>query len=214
MWQNSYKPAGNMDMGVCERYQLNRQGEQEAIASQIEQLFAGRHVLELGCGAGGWTECLAQVASSVLAIDNSPELLALAVQKELFPDKVEFRYGDLDILSNSNRVFDAAFVSFWFSHLAKNSTAQFLRQLHSYLSPGAIVTIVDHIYIAETGDKLFNQPGKRDTFIVQQLDDGSKQQVVRNYYDCDKLRNIFSLRTSQLDIKVGNCLWWVNYRPI
>lgn len=213
MWQNSYTYDG-IDNGVCERYQLDRQGEQQAITSQIEELFADRHVLELGCGAGGLTESLAKVANSVLAIDNSPEMLAVAMQKELFPDKVEFRYGDLDLLPNTNRIFDAALVGFWFSNLAKDSTAQFLRRLHSYLSPGAIVFIVDHIYIPEVGDKLFNQPGKNDTFIVRQFEDGIKQQVVRNYYDCDKLRNIFSLRTSHLEIKVGSCFWSVNYRPI
>ncbi|PSB01476.1 class I SAM-dependent methyltransferase [Merismopedia glauca] len=214
MWQNSYIYDGKISDVLCERYQLDRQGEEQAISDQIEELLAGRHVLELGCGAGGLTESIAKVAASVLAIDNSPELLAVAVQKELLPDTVEFRYGDLDILSNTNRIFDAALVNFWFSHLSKNTTAQFLRKLHSHLSPGAIVFIVDHIYLPEAGDRLFNQPGKTDTFKVREFGDGIKQQIVRNYYDADKLRNIFALRTSQLKIQVGNCFWWVNYRPI
>jgi cyclopropane fatty-acyl-phospholipid synthase-like methyltransferase len=214
LWQTNDTYSGKIEKNIGERYQLARQSEEKAIASTIEELLVDKQVLELGCGGGGWTEAIAKVARSVLAIDNSPDSLAIALQKELLSDKVKFRYGDWNIWEDCPETFDAALVSFWFSRLSKQDTAQFLRKLHSYLKPGAIVFIVDNIYLPESSDRLFKQPGNKDTFKIQQLNRDIKHQTIRNYYDADKLRKIFSLRTSHLKIEVGTCFWWVNYRPI
>ncbi|MBW4618302.1 MAG: class I SAM-dependent methyltransferase [Cyanosarcina radialis HA8281-LM2] len=214
MWQLFSKSSVRESDEIRQRYQLARQEEQTAIALVLREVFQDRRILEVGCGAGFWTEMVADVAKYILAIDKSPEMLTVALEKPLSPQQVEFRVGDLETLSAKTETFDGALVNFCFSHLPKAETAQFLRKLHDKLEPGAAVFMVDNLYNPQMGEQLFNQPGKRDTFKIRQFSESAKHQVVRNYYDAAKLQNLLGLRTTNLEIQEGKCFWWLSYRLI
>jgi ubiquinone/menaquinone biosynthesis C-methylase UbiE len=214
MWQQFSKRNPKESEQIHQRYQLARQEEEAAIAQTIKEIFQDRQILEVGCGTGFWTEVVADVAKYILAIDNFPDRLAVALEKPISLQKVEFRIGNLETLSSMAKTFDGALVNFCFSHVPKAETAQFLRKLHEKLEPGAAVVMVDNLYIPEMGEQLFTQPGKRDTFKIRSLSDSAKHQVVRNYYDAAKLQNLLGLRTTNLQIQEGKCFWWLSYRLI
>jgi 2-polyprenyl-3-methyl-5-hydroxy-6-metoxy-1,4-benzoquinol methylase len=53
-------------------------------------LSAGRTVLEIGCGTGLFTTQFAATGARIVAVDLSPELLAMAVARQLPADRVRF----------------------------------------------------------------------------------------------------------------------------
>jgi 2-polyprenyl-3-methyl-5-hydroxy-6-metoxy-1,4-benzoquinol methylase len=74
--------------------------------------FAGRRVLEVGCGDGRLTWLYAPRAESVLGIDPDEKQIALAradTPPEL-ADRIQFEVGEAEDLSRT-AVFDVAFLS-------------------------------------------------------------------------------------------------------
>ncbi len=71
-----------------------------AEVEQVEQALAAfaptGHVLELACGTGIWTQHLANYATSITAVDSSPEVLALNRQRlARQPNSIEYVEADL-----------------------------------------------------------------------------------------------------------------------
>ena len=67
-----------------------RQSDLGRLRELVADAFAGKRVLEIACGTGYWTELISHRAESVLALDFSEEVLALARQKPCAPGKVRF----------------------------------------------------------------------------------------------------------------------------
>src|SRR6266545_3842798 len=61
------------------------------LLAQAAGLRFGLRVMEVGCGTGLFTELMAPSGAQILAVDISPDLLALARQRGLPKDRVEFR---------------------------------------------------------------------------------------------------------------------------
>src|SRR5690349_4240936 len=66
----------------------------QRIARLVSQMQPGGRVLEIACGTGLWTEALANVADTVLAIDAAPETLAIA-RERVASGNVTFEVADV-----------------------------------------------------------------------------------------------------------------------
>ena len=187
-----------------------RQAEQAAIAGALKRLLRGRRVLEIACGTGHWTQFAGEVAASVVATDASEEMLKLAVAKSL-PPTVKLRRADAYHLS-STETFDAGLANFWFSHVPKERIVEFLRGFHSALQPGAIVFMADNMFVEGLGGELFRKANDPNTYKLRMLSDGSKHEVLKNYYDAEELRDIFAPLTGELHVRTGKCFWWLDYK--
>ena len=199
---------------IYERDDPVRQAELTSIANAIREVFFDRRVLEVACGTGYWTEVLAGVARHVVTLDASPEMLTIAREKGLPPDKVEFCLGDAYALKSVPGVFDAGLANFWFSHVPKARLAFFLEGFHRRLGAGSIIFMADNVFVPGLGGELVIHPRVKDTFKVRELSDGSKHEVLKNYYDADQLRAILSPASSDLNIQMGSCYWWVRYKTL
>jgi len=193
-----------------------RQREQVALAGAVKEAVRNRCVLEVACGTGYWTAHIAEVARHVVAVDLSPEMLAIARAKGLAAEKVEFCQGDAYALESvptaaQGGAFDAGVANFWFSHVPQSRLDQFLNGFHSRLGAGVIVFMADNVYVPGIGGKLVTRPGAEDTFKIRQLSDGSTYEVLKNYYGAAELLRILSPRTRDLRIRIGPCFWWVMY---
>jgi ubiquinone/menaquinone biosynthesis C-methylase UbiE len=60
----------------------------------VERTLAGKHVLEIACGTGYWTEVISSSAASIIAIDINDEVLEIARSKKLNQQKVLFQRAD------------------------------------------------------------------------------------------------------------------------
>ena len=189
-----------------------RQDELASLAEAIREAFFDRRVLEVACGTGYWSAVLSSVANHVVAVDASTEMLSIARKKGLPPDKVEFCLGDAYALQSVLGVFDSGLANFWFSHVLKSRISKFLEGFHNRLGSGALVFMCDNVFLPGVGGNLVTRSEGEDTFKVRELSDGSKHEVLKNYYDADQLRAILSPASSDLHIHMGSCYWWVRYR--
>ena len=186
-----------------------RQGEQTAMALAIEAGCHGRRVLEVACGTGYWTRFAAAAATEVVALDLSPKMLALARAKNLI--RTTFIEGNAYELAHVPGPFTAGLANFWFSHIPKRRIVEFLDGFHRQLSPGARVFMADNVFVPGVGGELVSRPGTDDTFKLRELTDGSRHEVLKNYYDAAQLREFFQNRGIDLEIKIGKSFWWLSY---
>lgn len=98
-------------------------------------------VLEVGPGEGEFLPVLQQHFQSVIALDNSPEMLAkaqaLAANNGL--KQVRFVLGSTDLLIKNQEQVDCVVVNMVLHHLA--SPAQMLQDLSQLLRPGGLLII-------------------------------------------------------------------------
>ena len=98
-------------------------------------LKPGMTVLELGCGAGYFTQELARSGADVVAIDVSPELLQLARTNCDAPN-VQYETENAYELSYGDAVFDSVVGSSVLHHL---EIEQALRDVYRVLKPGGTI---------------------------------------------------------------------------
>nr|WP_299411643.1 class I SAM-dependent methyltransferase [Acaryochloris sp. IP29b_bin.148] len=73
------------------------------------------NILELSCGTGLWTQHLAPLATKLIAVDASPEVIALNRQRV---SSVSVKYVVADLFNwTPNQKFDFVFFGFWLSHV-------------------------------------------------------------------------------------------------
>jgi demethylmenaquinone methyltransferase/2-methoxy-6-polyprenyl-1,4-benzoquinol methylase len=93
--------------------------------------FAPRgRILELACGTGQWTAELARHASSLTAVDASPEMIALN-RARVAQENVRYVEADLFAWSARER-YDVVFFSAWLSHVPQQRLAGFWALIHDW----------------------------------------------------------------------------------
>jgi SAM-dependent methyltransferase len=105
---------------------------------------AGERILDVGCGPGFVSaELLDEVGpdGTVVGIDGSPQMLALAAQRCQGRDNVEFREGDATSLPVEDGTFDAALCVQVLEYVPDVAAA--LAELRRALRPGGRVVIWD-----------------------------------------------------------------------
>src|SRR5690349_4311510 len=112
-----------------------RQGELRCLQEFVERALVGRHVLELACGTGYWTQIVARRAKSVMATDVNEEVLNIARAKAIDPTRVRFRREDAYSLPAFRQKFTAGLAAFWWSHVPKAKLRSFLSRFHQQFSP-------------------------------------------------------------------------------
>ncbi len=187
-----------------------RQSELAAIAAALEEQFGGRRVLEVACGTGYWTQFVAAVAAHVTGVDLSGEMLALARGKKLPSDKVEFLVADAFQLQTVPGNFDAGLANFFLSHVPKARLAGFLAGFHKKLGPNAIVFLADDVDVPGRGGPSVACPGNEDTIERRYVPDGTKYEVIKNFYPPEQLRSILAPWSANMRMHIGQHFWWAS----
>jgi len=188
-----------------------RQGDLARLRAIIGAALAGRHVLELSCGTGYWTEAIAPVAESVLACDISPEVLQIARGKSWDSAEIEFLQADSYTLPDFERRFSAAFSGFWWSHIPKRRIQVFLADLHSRLEHGAKVVFVDNRYVEGSSTAISRVDEEGDSFQQRRLQDGSIHEVLKNFPSEEELLRAVSAVALSVEITLTDYFWVLSY---
>jgi SAM-dependent methyltransferase len=197
---------------VWQRADPERQTEQRAIATAMQALFRKRRVLEVACGTGYWTQFLAETAASITAVDAAPAMLDLARKRDFPQPLVSWIEGDAYNLTGLGGPFEGGLANFWISHVPKRRLDGFLRGFHANLAPGAVVFLADNVFVEGLGGQLVSHPDREDTFKLRRRNDGTGQEVLKNYYGAEELNRMLTPYAAELDINVGSCFWWAQYR--
>ncbi len=130
-------------------------------------------VLELACGPGTWTPQLLQHATTVTAVDASPEMLSIA-RERVGQDRTRFILADL-FEWRPDRRYDVVFFGFWLSHVPLERLAAFWTLVDDCLAPGGRVFFVDDAH--RTPDELME--GAESSTIRRRLRDGTPFRAVK-----------------------------------
>jgi magnesium-protoporphyrin O-methyltransferase len=92
--------------GIRQTVREGRDRMRAIMLSRLPDDLSGRRVLDAGCGTGAMTEELARRGAEVVAIDISPQLVAIARARipEWLHERIEFATGDM--LSDALGRFD------------------------------------------------------------------------------------------------------------
>lgn len=161
--------------GEFEDYAIPGGGGPELIAA-IEAFRPTGHVLDLACGPGTWTELLLRHATSVTAVDASPEMLARAKSRV---DESRVRFVQADLFTwKPDRRYDVVFFGFWISHVPLERFESFWSLIGDCLEPAGRVFFVDDAY--RTPEELIE--GESSTTVQRRLKDGTAYRAVKVPY--------------------------------
>ncbi len=180
------------------------------LSAHLPAVFAGRHVLEVACGTGYWTQHIARTAARLVATDAGPEPLAFA---RLRPEagRVTFRLEDAYRLPPELGTFDAAFAGLWFSHVPVESRPDFLRSLHARLLPGARVVFIDNSEVQCGEWPIVETDGHGNTYQARRTRDGAVHRVLKNFPTEAELTRLFAPCVSRSSFRRLDNFWLLEY---
>ena len=95
--------------------------------------------------------------------------------------------------------------------MPKSRVDEFLNGSHKRLGKNAVAFMADNVYASGFDGQLVNRKEFEDTFKLRQLPDGSKCEVLKNYYDHDSLRQLLSPIPANLEVHIDKYFWWTKY---
>ncbi|MGZ8939353.1 MAG: class I SAM-dependent methyltransferase [Limisphaerales bacterium] len=189
-----------------------RQSDLARLREFVRHSFANRHVLEIACGTGYWTEILSESAASVHAVDINDEVLQIARSKPRLANspKVHLARGDAYSLTAVPES-SAALSVFWWSHIPRARIRRFLEVLHGKLRPGATVVFIDNCYVPGNSTPINRTDALGNTYQLRQLEDGSSHEVLKNFPTDSELRDAVAPCTQCPTIDFLEYYWILQY---
>jgi SAM-dependent methyltransferase len=139
-------------------------------------------VMEIAAGTGQWTALLADGAEELVALDASPEMLALNAAK-VADRRIEYRVADAFALEPTQR-YDVVFFGFFLSHVPPTRFDAFWDVVAGQLAPGGRAVFVDEAdHGAWDEDWIDRQAG----VVRRRLTDGSEHRAIKVLWRADDL---------------------------
>ena len=186
-----------------------RQADLTRLKRALALALQGRCVLDVACGTGYFTAAYAAHAKSALGIDSNQAVLDLA-QGKMLPH-AEFKLVDAYQLDDISTHYDAALLSFWWSHIPNARRAAFFERLYQHLAPGARVILIDNRFVAGNSTPIALTDPAGDQWQDRPREDGSRQLVMKNYPTrqllLDSMAGAASTHWWQLEY-----YWWFDYQ--
>lgn len=162
--------------------------EIQTVATALDDFAPTGDVLELACGTGLWTQRLARYATTLTALDSSPE--TLEVNKRRIADATHVRYEVADLFSwQPEKRYDVVFFSFWLSHVPPDRFEPFFQSVAASLAAGGRIFFIDSLYTqtSTARDHVLTEPDA--TTMTRRLNDGREFQVVKVFYEPAELES-------------------------
>lgn len=173
---------GRYDRGEVSKQQWSLEVSQ--VEKALKDVAPSGDILELACGTGLWTQKLAPLAASLLAVDASPEAIALNRQRIVL-DSVKYEVADL-FNWQPTRKFDFIFFSFWLSHIPQDKFTDFWEMVKSAVNPHGRVFFVDSLLHQDSTAKN-HAPLHRKGYSERELNDGRRYRVIKIFYEPGQL---------------------------
>ena len=142
-------------------------------------------VLELACGTGIWTRRLLRQASTITAVDASPEVLALNRDRLQPAERERVRFVEADLFEwCPDRRYDVVFFSFWLSHVPPSRLGQFWRLVADTVGPGGRALFIDNRFSRREWPYI-----EPDSYVQERSDisSGERFQIIKRYLGPDQL---------------------------
>lgn len=194
-------------------YEANKrpeiQPDIQATTRILQEVFAGKSVLEIAAGTGFWTEKIAQTARSITATDINQSMVNVARTKQYPKGNVTFRAADLYTLDGIP-LHEGLFGGFIFSHILKQDLNRFIDTINKYVVPGGTIVLMDNNRKINQNQDRTDEHG--NNYRLRTLEDGSKHEIVKNYPTEQELKDLLRTRSTGIDFKNLEYYWILIYR--
>jgi SAM-dependent methyltransferase len=136
-------------------------------------------VLEFACGTGLWTRHLAENNRGVVAVDASPEVIAIN-RERVGSAKVEYRVAEI-FSWVPTPTFDVVFFSFWLSHVPPARFDEFWSFVQAALKPGGRAFFIDSL-MEQTSSARDHAPLDESGMSQRKVNDGREFNIVKIFY--------------------------------
>lgn len=153
--------------------------EVEEVKDQLKKFNPIGDILELACGTGWWTKELVKYADRLTAIDAINEVIEINKKKNP-QHKIKFITEDI-FRWNPTARYDAAFFSFWLSHVPVELFNQFWERVKKALKPGGRVFFIDSLK-SEGLEKTYTINNPADMTSLRKLNDGNTFRIIKVFY--------------------------------
>ncbi len=158
--------------------------ELDVLQSELERERPFGKCLELACGTGLWTACLARGAAGLTAIDAASE--TIEINRTKIGD-AQVRYVIADLFEwRPTETYDFIFFGFWLSHVPAWQFNRFWEMVRAALKPDGRAFFVDSLATQESTAR--DHPELNDSGVEERkLNDGRTFNVVKVFHDPDQL---------------------------
>ncbi len=180
-----YLRQGRYDRGP----DLNQRwfAQDREVLERLNAFEPGGSVLELACGTGIWTARLLPHARALVAVDTSPEVIAIN-RARLRSAKIS--YVEADVFSWTPELqFDTAFFGFWLSHVPPERFEAFWSLVRRALKPEGRFFFVDSRYEPTSTAKDQQLASRMATTLTRRLNDGREYQIYKIFYGAEALQH-------------------------
>jgi ubiquinone/menaquinone biosynthesis C-methylase UbiE len=178
----------------------------------LGNVLAGHRVLELGCGAGFWTEVAAESAQSVLAVDINANLVDIARERGMPDGKVSFRVADALDLPEDIGTFSAVLVSFLWSHLTRGEQEKLLATLKKRLGKDVLLVILDDSFVEGFSETIARTDAEGTTYEILTTLDGERFELPKSYQSDSALRKRLGNVGKEIKIERIEFFWILTCR--
>ena len=155
-------------------------GEISTIEAVLRATLRQKNVLEFACGTGLWTRHLAENNRRVIAVDSSPEALAIN-RKRVGLGNVQYVAADIFSWVPSGPRFDAVVFAFWLSHVPPVWFDRFWATVRNALKPNGEAFFVDSL-LEQTSTARDHGPLGESGIVRRRLNDGREFEIVKLFY--------------------------------
>ena len=182
-----------------------RQEDLKSATTILQEIFAGKQVLEIACGTGYWTEKIAAKATSIFATDINETVIDVAKKKDLSSKQVSFGIADIYNFSDPNK-FESLFGGFIWSHILLGDLDKFLSTVNSLVSPGGTVVLMDNNFVVGSNHPITKKDEQGNCFQTRKLEDNTTHLVLKNFPTEIFLRN--KLKDISSECKIFNLTYY------
>jgi SAM-dependent methyltransferase len=169
------------------------------IIEQVRETMRGRHVLEIACGPGFWTQFASETAASVVASDFNQSTLDEARKKGLPSDRVSLLRADAYRLDLIPGIFDAILSVDWLAHVPISRMEGFLSGAIHRVRAGSPLLFIDQLPKEHSLTGVFDEEGNH--IQKRSLPDGSVFRVIKHYFSDDEIAGLFAGFAGDLSIQ-------------
>ncbi len=188
-----------------------RQPDLGRLKQALKAALRNETVLEIACGTGYWTHCLAETAAAILATDINGPVIDVAKAKRYPRDNVDFAIADCYTLAGINDGFSAAFGGFIWSHVPLEKLPSFLETLHAKVKTGGKIVFIDNAYVAGNSTPVSRTDEIGNTYQRRVLQDGSAHLVLKNFPAEAQIRSLLEGKAAQIAFTQLPYYWYLVY---
>lgn len=161
-------------------FKPERQEDLKSATTILQEIFAGKQVLEIACGTGYWTEKIAERATSVFATDINETVIEVAKKKDWSGKQVSFELADIYCFPDSNK-YESLFGGFIWSHILLQDLDKFLSTINNLVYPGGTIVFMDNNFVEGSNLPVTKKDEQGNSYQTRKLEDNTTHLVLKNF---------------------------------